>query len=424
MKKTICVLGFFLVCLFLVACEKGDSFVVSFESNGGTPVSSIQFDGKSPLDLPDEPTREGYLFDGWHLDSDLLIPLEPAAFSDHPIQDDLTLYAKWVEMRPEVTFMDGDTVLHVIRVHFGGLAQAPDDPLKEGHTFDGWDQDFSSVTDDMVVRALYEVNTYNLIYYEEDGETIIQSTSYEYGVDLSTHDIPSAPLKEGHTFDGFEALPDTMPAHDVIRVATYTVNSYTLTFETNGGSEVEPMTEFYDTTIEAPTPPIREGYVFIGWFIDLELENEFTFDHMPSQSLTLYAKWEEAEADLINHFFLRVKEQTDDQLVIEVVLGGIADVNAYDARVYFDASILTYASHINNVGNIVNPNNPGEIIFVFSEIFTPIQTETVLLTITLEITGNESTDITLEIIQASRIDATYTPVEVETNVTGIHIVIE
>jgi len=107
-----------------------------------------------------------------------------------------------------------------------------------------------------------------------------------------------------------------------------------------------------------------------------------------------------------------------------VVLGGIADVNAYDARVYFDASILTYASHINNVGNIVNPNNPGEIIFVFSEIFTPIQTETVLLTITLEITGNESTDITLEIIQASRIDATYTPVEVETNVTGIHIIIE
>ena len=74
--------------------------------------------------------------------------------------------------------------------------------------------------------------------------------------------------------------------------AQWTINQYTVTFNSNGGSAVASITEDYDTEIAKPTDPTLTGYTFVGWYYDVALTNAVTFPfNLPAYSLTLYAKW-------------------------------------------------------------------------------------------------------------------------------------
>ena len=68
----------------------------------------------------------------------------------------------------------------------------------------------------------------------------------------------------------------------------WNTNQYTITFDTNGGSEIAPITQDYGTNITAPADPTREGYTFIGW--DREIPTT-----MPAENMTLKAKWKDIE---------------------------------------------------------------------------------------------------------------------------------
>ena len=68
----------------------------------------------------------------------------------------------------------------------------------------------------------------------------------------------------------------------------WNTNKYTITFDTNGGSEIAPITQDYGTNITAPADPTREGYTFIGW--DMEIPTT-----MPAENITLKAKWKDIE---------------------------------------------------------------------------------------------------------------------------------
>ena len=68
----------------------------------------------------------------------------------------------------------------------------------------------------------------------------------------------------------------------------WNTNKYTITFDTNGGSEIAPITQDYGTNITAPADPTREGYTFIGW--DTEIPTT-----MPAENITLKAKWKDIE---------------------------------------------------------------------------------------------------------------------------------
>ncbi len=65
----------------------------------------------------------------------------------------------------------------------------------------------------------------------------------------------------------------------------------TITFESNGGSAVEPITGTIGSAVTAPKSPTRSGYVFRGWYSDAELKNAWTWNIMPAKDVTLYAKW-------------------------------------------------------------------------------------------------------------------------------------
>ena len=76
-----------------------------------------------------------------------------------------------------------------------------------------------------------------------------------------------------------------MPAENVTITAQWTVNQYTITFETAGGSAIAPITQDYNTAVTAPADPTKEGYTFAGW--DAEIPTA-----MPAENVTITAKWE------------------------------------------------------------------------------------------------------------------------------------
>ncbi|MDE5940610.1 MAG: InlB B-repeat-containing protein, partial [Muribaculaceae bacterium] len=96
--------------------------------------------------------------------------------------------------------------------------------------------------------------------YVVDGETYRQLT-----VDFGTEIVPEeTPQKEGHSFSGWEGLPQTMPAHDVTVTGVFTINSYTLTVYLDGELFHTEVLEF-GAAIEIPVPEVAEGWKFDGW---------------------------------------------------------------------------------------------------------------------------------------------------------------
>ena len=100
---------------------------------------------------------------------------------------------------------------------------------------------------------------------------------------------PDNPTREGYTFIGWDMeIPTTMPAENMTVKARWEINQYTITFDTAGGSEIAPITQDYGTAISSPADPTREGYTFIGW--DREIPTT-----MPAENITLKAKWKDIE---------------------------------------------------------------------------------------------------------------------------------
>ncbi len=95
--------------------------------------------------------------------------------------------------------------------------------------------------------------------------------------------------KEGYTFNGWDKeVPSVMLEYDLSFNAQWTINQYTITFNTNGGNEIAPITENYGTAIIAPADPVRLGYTFSGW--DKEIPTT-----MPSSDMVINALWDENE---------------------------------------------------------------------------------------------------------------------------------
>ena len=108
--------------------------------------------------------------------------------------------------------------------------------------------------------ATIKVTNFFTLLYKVDGVDY-KSYQIEYGETISPE---SAPTKEGYTFSGWSEIPETMPAHDVTVVGTFTVNTYKLTYIVDG--EVYKTYDIeYGATITPEAEPTKEGYTFSGW---------------------------------------------------------------------------------------------------------------------------------------------------------------
>ena len=193
-----------------------------------------------------------------------------------------------------VTYKDGDSEYAKQVLPSGTLATRPDAPAATpGYTFGGWNKadgtawDYASdkVTDNITLYAKWAANTYTITFDTAGGSEIAPITQ-DYGTVITA---PKAPTREGYTFIGWDKeIPTTMPAENMTVTAQWEINQYTITFDTNGGSEIAPITQDYGTHITAPANPTREGYTFIGW--DMEFPTT-----MPAENITLKAKWKDIE---------------------------------------------------------------------------------------------------------------------------------
>ena len=118
--------------------------------------------------------------------------------------------------------------------------------------------------------------------FDTNGGSAIAPITQDYGTAITA---PADPTKTGYTFAGWTpAIPSTMPAENMTIKAKWTVNQYTLTFDTNGGSTIAPITQDYGTAITAPADPTKIGYTFAGWTPAIPTT-------MPAENLTVTAQW-------------------------------------------------------------------------------------------------------------------------------------
>jgi uncharacterized repeat protein (TIGR02543 family) len=177
------------------------SYSISFDSNGGNDIADITgISHGSTIDLP-IPEKYGYTFMGWFMGQDIN---DMQFFNDSRLTSDLNLYARWQLNTYIVQFIDDDmTVLNIQEVKHGFSAIQPMNPNKKGYVFLAWDQDFTMVTSDMVIQAIYGDSSL-ILSFETNGGQSISPIYSESGLSI---DLP-IPYLEGYQFIGWYDNPD------------------------------------------------------------------------------------------------------------------------------------------------------------------------------------------------------------------------
>ena len=206
------------------------------------------------------------------------------------------LTVQWTAPTYTVTLhANGGTINNgnVTEYTYGVGATLPTDVTRTGYTFKDWYYNENltgspvtaigdTETGNKEYWAKWEINQYTVTVKPENGEADITITQ-DYGTPITA---PADPTREGYTFIGWDReIPTTMPAENITVTAQWEINQYTITFDTNGGSEIAPITQDYGTEITAPDNPTRKGYTFKGW--DKEIP-----ETMPAENITVTAQWE------------------------------------------------------------------------------------------------------------------------------------
>ena len=254
-----------------------NKYTITFDTNGGSEIAPITQDYGTEITAPDNPTRKGYTFKGWDKEIPETMPAE-----------NMTVKAQWKINQYTITFdTNGGSEIAPITQDYGTEITAPDNPTRKGYTFKGWDKEIPETmpAENMTVKAQWKINQYT-ITFDTNGGSEIAPITQDYGTEITA---PDNPTRKGYTFKGWDKeIPETMPAENMTVKAQWKINQYTITFDTNGGSEIAPITQDYGTEITAPDNPTRKGYTFKGW--DKEIP-----ETMPAENITITARWRDTE---------------------------------------------------------------------------------------------------------------------------------
>ena len=249
-------------------------YTITFDTAGGSEIAPITQDYGTNITAPANPTRKGYTFKGWDKEIPETMPAE-----------NITVKAQWEINRYTITFdTAGGSEIAPITQDYGTNITAPANPTRKGYTFKGWDKEIPETmpAENITVKAQWEINQYT-IAFDTNGGSEIATITQDYGTEITA---PADPTRKGYTFKGWDKeIPETMPAENITVKAQWEINQYTIAFDTNGGSEIAPITQDYGTEITAPDNPTREGYTFIGWDRDIP-------EIMPAENITVTAQWE------------------------------------------------------------------------------------------------------------------------------------
>lgn len=266
--------------------------------------------------------KEGYT-GRLYRDADFLKPLT----KDSKVKNGDTVYVKWTINKYTVTFMDGEKVLAAFtNVTHGDTVTPPEVPEKDGKTFSKWDKDFSKVTSDLTINAVYDVDTFTVTF--KDGEKVLETQTVEYEAAATAPDTARLSPPEGMHFAKWDK-DFSKVTEDIEVSAVYELNEYTVTFK-NG--ETTLKTEMVKHGFAATAPNVYDTATkkFVGW--------DKSFDNVTSD-LIVNAKFETKKFTLTFINFDGTSVYTE-----EVEYGASIDSHfeTADSAATYDATILDY----------------------------------------------------------------------------------
>lgn len=301
--------------------------------------------------------KEGYT-GRLYRDADFLKPLT----KDSKVKNGDTVYVKWTINKYTVTFMDGEKVLATFtNVTHGDTVTAPEVPEKDGKTFSKWDKDFSKVTSDLTINAVYDVDTFTVTF--KDGEKVLETQTVEYEAAATAPDTARLSPPEGMHFAKWDK-DFSKVTEDIEVSAVYELNEYTVTFK-NG--ETTLKTEMVKHGFAATAPNVYDTATkkFVGW--------DKSFDNVTSD-IIVNAKFETKKFTLTFINFDGTSVYTE-----EVEYGESIDSHfeTADSAATYDATILDYD------GWYDQSDTEKTIIDDFSELTMPTRDLTYVLKLRL-----------------------------------------
>lgn len=268
--------------------------------------------------------RTGYIFVGWCEDS----KCSNGLFTDTVMPPrNLVLYASWTQAAYSCcinyNYKNSNNIkneknncksIYFNTVVFSAFA-IPRSPEFEGHTFVGWStkntvsnistdsiniETFRMPSNNVTLYAIWDPISYYLFF--DPGKKVNSSgilKEYLYGATIEFPEYVRGNFTNGgwYTDDSFDDVylfnSTTMPARNTILFVKWVGDPYKVTFKTNKGKKMDPVTIEYNSDVNFNTEyaPERKNFVFGGWFLDKKFETKCLYKKMPAQDLNLYARW-------------------------------------------------------------------------------------------------------------------------------------
>lgn len=258
-----------------------NSYTVTF-MDGKTVLKTEKVQHGSAATAPEVPEQDGKTFKEWD-----------KGFSN--VTSDLTINAVYDVDTFTVTFKDGENVLETQTVEYEAAATAPDTTRlspPEGMHFAKWDKDFSKVTEDIEVSAVYELNVYTVIF--KNGETVISIQPVKHGFAATPPNVFDTATKK---FVGWDKSFDNVTS-DLIVNATFETKKFTLTFINFDGTTVYTAEVEYGASISdhfetADSAATYDDTIlnYDGWYkADGTEITKFDLPTMPAENVTLTLK--------------------------------------------------------------------------------------------------------------------------------------
>lgn len=229
-----------------------DNHTLTFETNGGSTIAPVTVRHGNAVARPTDPTKDKYTFIGWYVDPEFSAEYDFATV----LEADKTIYAKFELTSTPI----GDIYVRYDVLH---IKQLPDGSYDLANA----EVEHLSAKKDTTVTAV--VKDYSATHHINVNSTLSKLT------DTAIQPYPGA---------------DGKPVYTILSVY-YDLDFHTLTFDTMGGSRIDPVTVRHGNAVAKPKDPVNGGYIFDGWYTDKTYRTPYNFATVLTQDTTIYAKW-------------------------------------------------------------------------------------------------------------------------------------
>ena len=229
-----------------------DEHTLTFETNGGSAINPVTVRHGNAVARPADPTKDKYTFIGWYADPEFTEEYDFATV----LEADKTIYAKFELTSTPI----GDIYVRYDVLH---IKQLPDGTYDLANA----EVEHLSAKKDTTVTAV--IKDYRATHHVNVNRTLSKLT--------------------GTAIQPYKGV-DGKPVYTILSVY-YDLDFHTLTFDTMGGSRIDPVTVRHGNAVAKPKDPVNGGYIFDGWYTDKTFRHRYDFSTPLTEDITIYAKW-------------------------------------------------------------------------------------------------------------------------------------